>query len=119
MLIKLHASTLFTEDTAIRFARQYKVKQKIWNEIWKRHLAGYDCESLAGYFIYKTRKNISADSIRRWLIKTEIYCRANHIMLMGVRVVHSEYFAEYEPFLLEEILKNMKSSVAQDSRIMV
>lgn len=119
MLIKLEASKMFTEDTAQRFARQYGVKQKVWNEIWKRYLAGYDCEALAGYFIYKTGKQITAESVKNWLVKTEIYCRANHIMLMGVRVVQSEYFAQYEPFLIEEILRNMKSSSTQDSRIML
>jgi hypothetical protein len=119
MLLKLYDSKLFTEDTAIRFGEQYHVKRKIWNEIWKRALAGYDDEALAGYFIYKTGKMISANSIRRWLIKTEIYCKANHIMLMGVRVVQSEYFGEYERFVLEEVLRNMKYSGTQDCRIMV
>ncbi len=119
MLIKLKSSKMFTEDTAIRFAQEYQVKPRMWNEIWKRSLAGYDCEALAGYFIYKTRKQIDARAIRLWLAKTEIYCRANHLMLMGVRVVQSEYFAEYEDFLVKEVLRNMKSSRTQDSRIMV
>jgi hypothetical protein len=119
MLIKLHASKLFTEDTALRFAQQYGVKPKLWHEIWKRYLAGYDAEALAGYFIYKTQKQITVDSVKRWLTKTEIFYRANHIILMGVRVVQSEYFQEYENFLVEELLRNMKSSVTQDSRIIV
>jgi hypothetical protein len=110
---------LFTEDTAVRFGRQYHVKKRIWNEIWKRALDGYDDEALAGYFIYKTGKFISAISIRRWIIKTEIYCRANHIMLMGVRVCQSEYFGDYEKYVLEEVLKNMRFSGTQGSRIMV
>lgn len=119
MLIKLHASTLFTEDTAIRFAQQYQVSPKMWNEIWKRHLDGYDSESLAGYFIYKSKKNIDIRSLRRWLILTEIYCQANMVMQMGVRVVKSEFFGEHEPFLLKEILRNMKASSTQDSRIVL
>jgi len=119
MMIKLHASKMFTIDTAVRFADEYGVKPTMWNEIWKRHLSGYDDESLAGYFIYKTNKRIDAKSIRRWLTRTEIYCRANHVMLMGVRVVQSEYFAEFEPFVLKEILKNMRYSGKQDSRILV
>lgn len=110
---------MFTEDTAIRFARQYGVKPKVWNEIWKRALNGYDYESLCGYFLYKTGKKIDPTSLKRWIIKTDIYCRANHIMLMGVRVVNSAYFGEHEDFILKEILRNMKSSTTQDSRIMV
>lgn len=119
MLIKLYESRMFTVDTATRFADQYQVSSKMWNEIWKRHLSGYDDESLAGYFIYKTHKQISAKAIRRWLIKTEIYCRANHIMLMGVRVVQSEYFGDYEQAVLDEVLKNMRFSGSKDSRIVV
>ena len=118
-MLKLHESKLFTIDTAVRFSEQYSVGKKMWNEIWKRHLAGYDDEALAGYFLYKTNIRIGVPSIRRWLKRTEIYCRANHIMLMGVRIVHSEYFGSYEQFVINEVLKNMRYSGKQDSRIMV
>ena len=110
---------MFTVDTAIRFSQQYRCPKTLWDDIWKRALDGYDEYALAGYFMYKTNQRIKAKTIREWLRKTEIYCRANHIMLMGVRVVHSEYFGEYEPYVLKEIVRNMKSSRTQDSRIMV
>lgn len=119
MLIKLHTSTMFTVDTAVRFAQQYNCSKTLWNEIWKRALSGYDEYALAGYFMYKMNKRIKARVIKDWLIKTEIYCKANHVMLMGVRVVHSEYFGELEAYVLKEVLRNMKSSRTQESRIMV
>lgn len=118
-MLKLHQSKLFTVDTAIRFAEEYKVNKKLWNEIWKRYLCEYDTESLCGYFMYKTGKRIRPKVMKQWLTKTEIYCRANHVMLMGVRVVQSEYFGQYEAFVIEEVLRNMKYRGTQDSRILV
>lgn len=119
MLLKLHDSKLFTVDPAVRFAEQYHVSPKVWNQVWSRYLEGYDDKSLAGYILYETERRISLKSLRQWLTKTEIYCRANHIMLMGVRVVQSEYFGVYEAFIIEEVLRNMKYRGTQDSRIMV
>lgn len=119
MIIKLYESKLFTVDTAIRFAQEYKCSPKLWNDIWARYLAGYDEYGLAGYFMYKTNKRIRASVIKRWLVMTEIYCRANHVMLMGVRVVQSEYFGDYEPAVLKEVLRNMKSSIKSESRIIL
>ncbi len=118
-MLKLNDSRLFTMDTAIRFAEQYKVPKTIWNEVWKRHLSGYDLEALAGYVLYKTDIRIKPRSIRLWIVKTEIYCRANHVMRMGVRVVSSEYFGVYEDFVIEEVVRNMKYSGTKDSRILV
>jgi len=119
MLLKLNDSKLFSVDTAIRFGEQYHVKQKMWNEIWKRYLAGYDIESLAGYFLYKTGVRVSYDAMRRWIIRTEVYCRANHVMLMGVRAVQSEYFGVYEQFVIDEVLRGMKYSGVQEPRSLV
>lgn len=119
MLIKLHESKLFTTDTAVRFAQEYRVDKKVWNEIWKRYLAGYDIESLAGYLLYKTGTRITKHTLRRWLRMTEVYCRANHVMLMGVRVVQSEYFGNYEDLVLREIIRGIRYSNVKGSRIMV
>lgn len=110
---------MFTEETAVRFARQHHVQPKIWHEIWKRYLAEYDLESLAGYFQYKTGQKISINSLRRWLRMTEIYCRANHIMLMGVRAVQSEYFGEYEEMVIKEVLRGMRYSNVKEPRIVL
>jgi len=120
MMLKLHDSEIFTTDPAIRFARRYGVKQHIWLDVWKRHLSGSeDDECLAGYILYKTGKRISVRTLRRWLARGEIYCRATHIIHMGVRVVRSEYFGVYEPFIIDEVLNNMKYAGMKDSRILL
>ena len=120
MIIKLFESKLFTEDPAVRFAKEYRVSPKVWNEIWKRHaLLEYDLDGLCGYLQYKTGKKPKRRSIQRWLLKTEIYCRANHIMRMGQRVVDSQYFGSVEQSLLEELTRSMRFESTRESRTIV
>lgn len=120
MIIHLTKSKLFTIDPAIRFAKEYAVDQKLWNELWKRYgLLEYDTEGLCGYFQYKTGRKANTRSIRRWLIRTEIYCRAQHVIGMGVQVVDSAYFGKFEDDLLDELTKSMRFSGKRDSRTLL
>lgn len=119
MILKLHDSKLFTVDTADRFAAHYKVSPKVWNELWKRHNNGYDEESLAGVFIFRTKQPITTKAIRRWLAKTEVYCRANVAMSMGARVVQSSFFGVYEEFVIKEVLRNMRYCGTKESRTLL
>lgn len=120
MIIKLLSSKLFTEDPAVRFGREYGVPKKIWDEIWKRHLFyEYDSDGICGYFTYKTGRKANAQSLRRWIVRTEIYCRAQEVITKGARVVDSEYFGKFEQDVLDELTKNMKYSGKQDSRTIV
>ncbi len=120
MIIHLTKSKLFTVDPAIRFAKEYRVEPKLWNELWKRYgLLEYDYDGLCGYFTHKTGRRANARSLKRWIIRTEIYCKAQHIMGMGVRVVDSSYFGKFEDDLLDELTKGMRFGGKQDSRILV
>ena len=120
MLIKLHESKLFTQDPAVRFGREYNVEPKVWREMWKRHaLLEYDMDGICGYFQYKTGRKPNRDSIRKWLVRTEIFSRANHVMLMGTRVVDSSYFGKFETELIKELSRNILFRQAKDSRIIV
>lgn len=120
MIIKLHESTLFTVDPAIRFGKEYDVSPKVWNEMWKRYgLYEYDFAGLCGYFQYMTDKKLSHKVIKRWIMRTEIYCRATHVMRMGVRVVDSSYFGAFEADLIKELTRNMRYSGKLDSRVIV
>lgn len=120
MIIKLLSNRLFTVDPALRFAKEYNVSPKIWDEIWKRHLFyEYDSDGICGYFTYKTGRRANARSLKRWLLRTEIYCRAQDVITKGARVVDSSYFGKFEQELLEELTKNMKYSGKQDSRTIV
>jgi hypothetical protein len=120
MIIKLLESKLFTVDPALRFAREYNVKPELWNEIWKRHaLLEYDLDGICGYFNYKTHRRPKKESIARWILRTELYCRAQHIIRMGQRVVDSEYFGVFEAQLIQELTRNMRFSAIHDSRTIV
>lgn len=119
MLLKLHDSKLFTTDPAARFAEQYSVKAAIWNKVWAKALEGYETEFLAGYILYQSGHKLSKKTVRRWLARTEIYCRADHVMRMGVRIVQSEYFGVYEDFIINEVLHNMRFAGTQESKILL
>lgn len=134
MIIKLLESKLFTVDPAVRFAREYSVSPKIWNEIWKRYclkplLDGVSFQendseeflisSICGYFTNKTGRKANTRSMKRWIVRTEIYCRAQHIIKMGVRVVDSSYFADFEDDLLEELTRSIRFNGKKDSRTIV
>lgn len=120
MLVKLFESKLFTVDPAIRFAKEYDVEAKIWREMWKRYcLHEYDMDGLCGYFQYKTGRKPNRESIKRWITRTEIFSKANHIVLMGTRVVDSVYFGKHESELIKELTRNMQFSGKKDSRTIV
>ena len=120
MIIHLLKSKLFTIDPAIRFANEYDVDVRLWNDVWRRHtLLGYSNSELCEFIHFKTGRKPKASSIRRWVIRTEIYCLANHAVRMGVRVVQSEYFGKFEQAVLDELMKNMRFSAKQDSRSLV
>lgn len=120
MIIKLSESKLFTHDPSLRFAREYGVTPKLWNELWKRYiLLEYDMDGLCGYFQYKTNRRPNARSLKRWIVRTQIYCRAQEIILMGVRVVDSSFFGKFEQDVIDELTKSMRFSNKSNSRTIV
>lgn len=76
-------------------------------------------DGLCGYFQYKTGRKPNRESIRRWIVRTEIFSRANHVMLMGTRVVDSTYFGKFEQELIKELTRNMLFSGKRDSHSIV
>ena len=120
MIIYLLKSKLFTIDPAQRFAKEYDVKPKLWNEVWRRHtLLQYSNSELCEFIRIKTGRKPKNGSVKRWIIRTEIYCLANHAMRMGVRVVQSEYFGKFEQDVIDELTRNMKYMGKLDSRSLV
>ena len=117
MIILLTKSKLFTLDPAIRFSKEYQVDKKVFQEMLRRRwLLKYSYNDLREFVEHRTGKRLSNNSIQRWLVRAEIYCRANHVIRMGVRAVDTSYFNEYEDELLELLFKNMKFSGTGDSQ---
>ena len=120
MIIHITKSKLFTIDPAIRFAKEYNVEPKLWTEVWRRHtLLGYTNSELCEYLHFKLGKRPKAKSIKRWITRTEIYCLANHVGRMGVRIVQSEYFGKFEKDVVYELTRGMRYSDHQTSRNIV
>jgi hypothetical protein len=117
MIIYITKSKLFTVDPAIRFAKEYNCDVKLWNEMWRRHtLLQYTNKELCEYFYLKTQRQPKPKSIRRWIVRTEIYCLANHALRMGARVVQSEYFRDFEKDVIKELVQNMRFNGKQSNR---
>lgn len=120
MIIHLTKSELFTEPPEDRFAREYDLPPQVWTELWRRYmLLEYTYDELQEYFELKTKKKIGSKALRRWIWRTQVYCRANHVMRAGVEVVVSNFFGEYEERLIRELLKNVKNSVQAKPKILI
>ena len=93
MLIHLNKSKLFTEDPAIRFAKSYSLEEDTWKELWKRYkLMDYSVSDLCEYMKIKTGQEIIDMSMRRWLMRAEIYLRAKPFIEKGATTVTTEFF---------------------------
>jgi hypothetical protein len=120
MIINLTKSKMFTVDPSKRFAKEFNVDEKVWTECWfKYKLYGFSQNDLRDYVEYKTGRKPSVLSINRWVVRTEIYSIARKAFKMNARIVQSYFFEEYEKEVLDELLKNMKSSATKSSRTIV
>lgn len=120
MLIKLKKSKLFTVEPAKRFAKEFKVDEKVWIDAWLKYkLLDYTIPELCEYIHFKTHRQPSYNSISRWIIRTEIYSIARDAVKMGATTADSSFFGIYEDNVLNELLKNMKYSDTKSSRSIV
>lgn len=119
MIILIKKSCLFTEDPDKRFSNAYKVDRGLWKEMWRRHsIMEYTKKDLADYFKIKTGQTISNQSLKRWINRTRIYMRAKPVLDMGCESVNSNFFEDLEWFVIKEALKNIKSSVKKEPKIL-
>ena len=120
MLIKIHSSRLFDTEPARRFAVKYNVSPDLWCEIWKRYkLLQYTVPDLADYFHLKVQKQIKRRNISRWIFLTEIYFLVQPARDMGVRVINTEMFGDWEERVIQEITRHLKDGSTHSSNIMV
>lgn len=120
MIIKLQASKLFTQDPAERFAKEFNVKESVWNELWKRHMVlEYTPQELCEYLLIKTGKKTNPRTMSRWVMRSEVYFKANPVVKMGAETVMSEFFGELEGFVIGEVVRQMRFSGAKSSRILL
>lgn len=121
MLINLTKSKLFTLSPEVRFSKEYGLQPEVWRELWKRHsFHEYNLRDLCDYFELKTNgRKTSPQSMQRWLWRTYVYMKAQGVMKEGVEMVQSEFFGNFEVDVIRELLKNVKSSVRQEPKILI
>jgi hypothetical protein len=115
MIILIRKSELFTIDPDIRFSNINHVELGLWKEMWRRFkILGYTTKELQEYYELKTKKQISSKSVKRWILRTDIYSRTKPIIDMGCESLNSNFFDELEWFVVKELIKNLKFSVQQN-----
>ncbi len=120
MIITIYKSKLFTIHPKNRFAREYGCDPVIWEQLWRRYkLLEYDIDGLCGYFVIKTGKKPSPTSIRRWILRAELYDRAQHAIEKGIKAVDSSFFGDFEEEVIKEATRHLKFGEAQDSRMLL
>lgn len=120
MIIDLTKSVLFTQDPDIRFSKEHGVALGFWKELWKRHkLLEYTIDDMCDYYQMKIGHRPSRKSIKRWIIRSEIYSMSKPILNKGGRTVVSTYFKENEDYVIRELLKNLKNSVRKNPKTIV
>lgn len=120
MLIHLTKSKLFTIDPSKRFGKEFNVDEHVWTDCWLKYkLYHFNKKELRDYVEFKTGRKPSISSIERWIIRSEIYTIARKALKMDAKVVQSYFFEKYEKQVIDELLKNMKSSVVKNSRSIV
>lgn len=120
MIIHLEKSILFTETPDKRFSKEHKLPEGTWTELWRRHIfLEYTIPEMCDYLEIKTGHKMSRQSMMRWKWRTEVYSKIAPVMKRGARVVQSEFFAEHELKVVQELLKNIRNSVTKESRTIV
>jgi len=120
MIIHLNKSKMFTTEPAKRFAKEFNVDENLWLQCWLKYkILDLNIMDLCEYIHLKTGRRPSYDSIRRWVIRTEIYSIAREAFKVGATTVTSSFFGVYEEYVVDELLRNMKSSANKGSRSIV
>jgi hypothetical protein len=116
MIILLNKSSLFTTHPNLRFAKEYNSTPEVWWDVWRRHELGYTQQELRDYIRDRTGRTPELRAVRRWITRAKIYNKAHQAILKGAHSVTDEYFGEYAPYVINEIMRNMKSSGTRSPR---
>lgn len=121
MIIALLHSKLFTQDPDIRFSKEYGVPLGTWKELWRRHkLLDYSNGDLRDYLFVKHARNLSYNSMSRWVQRSEVYTITNPLLKKGVQHVNTEIFGDFEQYVMDELTKQLRYGGAKaESRTII
>lgn len=107
-------------EPARRFAKEFDVSEDVWRQCWVKYkVLELTIPELCEYIHIKTGRKPSHISISRWVTRTEIYAISREAIKKGAETVVSSFFREYEEQVINELLKNIKTSVSKESRSIV
>ncbi len=121
MIIQLTKSRLFTVEPAKRFAKEFGVEEIVWIKLWAAYkIKDYSMSDLREYSEVLLKNKLSSLCLRRWIIRTEIYSIAyTKVLQYGATTVSSTIFGKYEKIVLDEVVKGIRFSDTQKSRILL
>ncbi len=109
MIIKLTSSKLFTQDPARRFAREYRITEDIWRDLWRRYnLLDYSIPELCEVFYIKVGRPIKRQKMNNWIFKGKIYTLTRDKLKVGIQAVNSTFFGELEERVIKEALRHLR-----------
>lgn len=99
---------IFTDHPSIIFAKNMKVPIGFWNDLWRRYKdLEYKPSDLKDWYELKTGKEISEKTIRRYLVRTELYNQAQRMIHRGEYTVHIVYFTKHTEYLKPYIINDL------------
>lgn len=120
MIIDITKSNLFTKEPSLRFSKEYGLPKDVWKEVWRRYkLLDYSNGDLRDYLFLKYARNISWDSMRRWICRGEVYMVSHPLVEKGVIHVNSKIFGNYEEYVMNELVKPLKTGARKKSESII
>lgn len=120
MVIDITQSILFTKDPGERFAKEYSVSNNTWPELWRRYkLLDYSNGDLRDYLFVKHARNLSYNSMNRWLMCGEIYMLSKPLIDKGVTTVNTIIFGELEQYVIDELTKQLRWGRSTESNSII
>jgi hypothetical protein len=97
---------IFKEHPTVIFSKNMKVPVGFWNDLWRRYtFLEYKPSDLQDWFELKIGKEISEKTIRRYLIRQELFNRAQLMIRKGEETVHIRHFTKHQEYLKPYMIK--------------
>lgn len=110
MILNIRKSKLFIADPSLRFSKEYGIPKEAWNEVWRRYkLLEYSNGDIRDYLFTKYGRNLTFNSMKRWIARGEVYSIAKPLITMGVVHVNSVIFKEYEEYVMNELVRPLRN----------
>lgn len=120
MILNIRNSSIFTNEPAVRFAKEYGLPTGVWSEIWRRYkLLDYTNTEIKDYVFIKYGRNLTYPAVGRWIKRGEVYLITKPLIAKGVVHVNSVIFKEYEEYVMNELVRPLKDGATKKSKSII